>query len=78
VYLYEHRYPEEERPTQGQEQGMNGSTPTIRLTPPDHVVIARHGLSPGTPIPEDDLVAAGIRDRESVRLSLRQQQAFHR
>jgi hypothetical protein len=44
VYLYEHANPEEEQPTQGQEQGTNVSTLTIRLNPVDHVAIARHCL----------------------------------
>jgi hypothetical protein len=44
VYLYEHANPEEERATQGQEQGMTVSTLTIRLNPVDYVAIARHCL----------------------------------
>ena len=53
MYLYEHGYPEKERPTEGQDQGMNASTSMICLNPVDHVVIARHYLlSSGAPIPQ--------------------------
>jgi altronate hydrolase len=60
VHVYEHRFPAEERATQLQEQGMDVVEPTIRLNPADDVVIARHHLAPGTPVPEENLVAAGM------------------
>ena len=60
MHVYEHRFPAEERATQLQEQGMDVVEPTIRLNPADDVVIARHHLAPGTPVPEENLVAAGM------------------
>ena len=56
--LDEHRYGEEEQPTNAQEQRTQSSPPTIRLNPADDVVIARRQLSPGTPIPDEARITA--------------------
>jgi altronate hydrolase len=55
----------EERATKVEEQGRHALSPTIRLHPDDDVVVARHHLPEGTPLPEEggltvpDFVPAG-------------------
>jgi arabinonate dehydratase len=60
VHLYEHRFPAEERATDVEAQAPANASPTIRLNAADDVVIARHHLPAGTPIPEEGLVTAGL------------------